>query len=123
MRQNAGIPFQLTGIRVHKNDIDSQKEYLNFLSDLIKDQSYVALAYMTGILTIKKYGEHSAINVFYEYSMTDAKPIEEFTGFTEEEVRGLCEKYNMPFEETKRWYDGYYADGVSVYNPKNIPAE
>lgn len=106
--------------RTHKNDLDSQKEYLNFLRDLIKDKSYVTLAYMTGILPIKKYGEHSAINVFYEYSMTDAKPIEEFTGFTEDEVRGLCERYNMPFEETKRWYDGYYVDGVSIYNPKSV---
>ena len=52
--------------------------------------------------------------------MTDARPVEEFTGFTEEEVRSLCKKYNMSFEETKRWYDGYYADGVSLYNPKSV---
>jgi len=57
----------------------------------LKDKGYIALAYMTGILPIKKYGEHSAINVFYEYSMTDASPIEEFTGFTEQEVQQLCE--------------------------------
>ena len=56
--------------RVHKNDLESQKLYLDFLRNLLKDKSYVALAYMTGILPIKKYGEHSAINVFYEYSMT-----------------------------------------------------
>ena len=106
--------------RVHKNDLEAQKEYLDFLRNFMKDRSYVALAYMTGILPIKKYGEHSAINVFYEYSMTDAKPIEEFTGFTEEEVQGLCEQYHMSFEETKRWYDGYCVDGVSIYNPKSV---
>lgn len=106
--------------RVHKNDLEAQKEYLDFLRSFMKDRSYVALAYMTGILPIKKYGEHSAINVFYEYSMTDAKPIEEFTGFTEEEVQGLCEQYHMSFEETKRWYDGYCVDGVSIYNPKSV---
>ena len=33
--------------------------------------------------------------------MTDASPIEEFTGFTEQEVRRLCEQYKMPFTETK----------------------
>ena len=106
--------------RVHKSDAASQKEYLDFLRNLLKDKSYIALAYMTGILPIKKYGEHSAINVFYEYSMTDASPIEEFTGFTEQEVRQLCEQYNMPFSETKKWYDGYYVDGVSIYNPKSV---
>lgn len=106
--------------RVHKNDLESQKKYLDFLRNLLKDKSYVALAYMTGILPIKKYGEHSAINVFYEYSMTDARPIEEFTGFTEEEVKDLCQQYDMSFEETKRWYDGYCVDGVSIYNPKSV---
>ena len=106
--------------RVHKSDATSQKDYLDFLRNLLKDKSYIALAYMTGILPIKKYGEHSAINVFYEYSMTDASPIEEFTGFTEQEVRQLCEQYNMPFSETKKWYDGYCVDGVSIYNPKSV---
>ncbi|MCI7422983.1 MAG: AAA family ATPase, partial [Ruminococcus sp.] len=106
--------------RVHKSDAASQKDYLDFLRNLLKDKSYIALAYMTGILPIKKYGEHSAINVFYEYSMTDASPIEEFTGFTEQEVRQLCEQYNMSFSETKKWYDGYCVDGVSIYNPKSV---
>ena len=73
--------------RVHKSDAASQKDYLDFLRNLLKDKSYIALAYMIGILPIKKYGEHSAINVFYKYSMTDASPIEEFTCFTEQEVR------------------------------------
>lgn len=75
---------------------------------------------MTGILPIKKYGEHSAINVFYEYSMTDASPIEEFTVFTEKEVQGLCEQYQMSFEQVKQWYDGYCVDGISIYNPKSV---
>ena len=48
-----------------------QKQYLDFLRNLLKDQSYVALAYMTGILPVKKYGQHSALNMFWEYSMTN----------------------------------------------------
>lgn len=103
-----------------KNDEASQKRYLNFLRDLLKGQSYVALAYMTGILPIKKYGIHSAINVFYEYSMTNQKKLAEFTGFTESEVSALCEKYGMSYEETKRWYDGYKINGLSIYNPKSV---
>ncbi|MDD6827029.1 MAG: PD-(D/E)XK nuclease domain-containing protein, partial [Oscillospiraceae bacterium] len=85
-----------------------------------KDQRYVALGYMTGILPIKKYGKHSAINVFYEYSMTDADPIAEFTGFTEQEVKDICEKYGKSFSEMKRWYDGYCVNGISIYNPKSV---
>lgn len=106
--------------REHKNNTEAQTKYLDFLRNLLKDQSYVALAYMTGILPIKKYGKHSAINVFYEYSMTDAKPISEFTGFTESEVKSLCEQYDKPFEQMKRWYDGYCLDDISIYNPKSV---
>ena len=50
--------------RVHKDDKASQKEYLDFLRNLLKDQPYVSLVYMTGILPVKKYGEHSALNMF-----------------------------------------------------------
>ena len=93
--------------RKHKEDSDDQTIYLDFLRNLFKNQSYVALAYLTGILPIKKYGEHSAINMFTEISMTNARELAEFTGFTESEVKDLCTQYDMPFDETKRWYDGY----------------
>ena len=63
--------------------------------------------YMTGILPIKKYGSHSALNMFSEYSMTNPREMAEFFGFTEEEVRSLCKKYGRSFEETQAWYDGY----------------
>ncbi|MGN0621593.1 MAG: AAA family ATPase [Porcipelethomonas sp.] len=93
--------------REHQNDTDAQKKYLDFLRNLLKDQSFVALAYMTGILPIKKYGKHSALNMFTEVSMTDPREYAKFTGFTESEVKQLCDEYKMPFDETKRWYDGY----------------
>ena len=106
--------------RENQNNTEAQKVYLDFLRGLLKDKSYVALAYMTGILPIKKYGKHSALNMFTEISMTNAREFSEFTGFTEEEVKELCEKYNMSFEETKRWYDGYDLKGVSIYNPRSV---
>ncbi len=106
--------------REMKNDKKSQEQYLDFLRDILKDQSYVALAYMTGILPIKKYGKHSALNMFTEIAMTNAAPIQEFTGFTENEVRQLCDEYKNDFNEVKRWYDGYTVDGESIYNPKSV---
>jgi len=106
--------------REHQNDTDAQKKYLDFLRNLLKDQSYVALAYMTGILPIKKYGKHSALNMFTEVSMTDPREYAEFTGFTESEVKQLCDEYKMPFDEIKRWYDGYNLMGVSAYNPRSV---
>ena len=81
--------------------------YLDFLRAWLKDQDYVALAYMTGILPIKKYGTHSALNMFMEYSMTDPGDLAEYFGFTEDEVKALCEEYGMDFGEAQAWYDGY----------------
>ena len=107
--------------REKKADKEAQKVYLDFLRNLLKDKPYVALAYMTGILPIKKYGSHSALNMFDEFSMTNPKQLAEFTGFTETEVKELCDRYGMDFEETKRWYDGYHFENVDhVYSPRSV---
>lgn len=107
--------------REKKTDKEAQKVYLDFLRNLLKDKQYVALAYMTGILPIKKYGTHSALNMFDEFSMTNPKQLAEFVGFTESEVKELCCQYGMDFEETKRWYDGYRFENLEhVYSPRSV---
>ena len=106
--------------RIFKNNEEEQTDYLDYLRNLLKNQKYVALAYMTGILPIKKYGEHSALNMFTEIAMTNAAPLEEFTGFTENEVNDLCNEYEKDYSEIKRWYDGYNVDGTAIYNPKSV---
>ena len=87
--------------REYKQNKEAQKKYLDFLRAWLKDKDYVALAYMTGILPIKKYGSHSALNMFTEYSMTDPGDLAEYFGFTEQEISALCEKYEMSFEEAQ----------------------
>ncbi len=98
-----------------------QKQYLDFLRNLLKDQVCVALAYMTGILPVKKYGLHSALNMFFEYSMTNQFVLEEYTGFTEDEVKGLCGRFDMNYNETGSWYDGYcFRKFRHIYNPRSV---
>ncbi|RGB57229.1 AAA family ATPase [Absiella sp. AM10-20] len=107
--------------REYTEDKDAQKIYLDFLRDLLKDKKYVSLAYMTGILPIKKYGTHSALNMFKEISMVSPDPIEKFMGFTEEEVKKLCEEYQIDFDEMKAWYDGYHLNKeVSILSPRSV---
>lgn len=107
--------------REYKDRKDWQEKYLDFLRTWLKDKAYVGLAYMTGILPIKKYGTHSALNMFREFSMTDAGPLAEYTGFTEAEVKELCQHYQMDFEECKAWYDGYhFNEAGSIYNPRSV---
>lgn len=110
--------------RSDKENKELQEEYLGFLRSMFKDvqsERFILLAYMTGILPIKKYGTQSALNNFDEYTMADPSCLAEYVGFTEEEVMTLCREYDMQFEELRRWYDGYYFEKVGhVYNPRSV---
>lgn len=110
--------------REDKNDIELINNYLNFLRAMYKGTEsdlFIKLAYMTGILPIKQYNVQSAMNNFEEYTMLRPFPLTEFVGFTEKEVKAICEKYNLDFDETKRWYDGYEYDDVgAIYNPNSV---
>ena len=100
-----------------------QEEYINFLRGLFKGvepTKYIALAYMTGILPIKKYQTQSALNNFDEYTMLDPDFLAPYIGFTEAEVKALCKQYQRDFTEVKRWYDGYELNGYHVYNPRAV---
>ncbi|MDO4988683.1 MAG: AAA family ATPase, partial [Synergistes sp.] len=71
-------------------------EYLQFLHSLFKSEesrSFLALGYITGILPIKKIKNESALNNFREYTMISSKKLTKYFGFTEDEVKALCEKY------------------------------
>jgi hypothetical protein len=110
--------------REAKDDEALQKEYIQLLRSLFKSSftdKMIAGAYITGILPIKKYGTQSAMTDFVEYSMLSPMGLAEYVGFTEPEVRTLCEQYHVDFDEMKRWYDGYAFRHVkSVYNPNSV---
>ena len=105
--------------RERKEDKDGQKHYLDFLRDWMKDKAYIALAYMTGILPIKKYGKHSALNMFTEYSMMFPREMAPYTGFTEAEVEGKCIEYGRDYERMKAWYDGYVVSDIIPPDPEH----
>ncbi|WP_288589838.1 AAA family ATPase [uncultured Thomasclavelia sp.] len=109
--------------REYSKNKKAQNRYLDFLRNLLKDKPYVKLAYMTGILPIKKYGIHSALNMFEEISMIEPELLAEFMGFTENEVKDLCSLYNVSYEEMREWYDGYYmTDCLSTFSPRSVVA-
>ena len=126
--QKTGIPFVIIidewdCIIRNSGDEELVHKYLQFLHSLFKSEeskSFLALAYITGILPIKKIRDESALNNFREYTMLDSYPITEFYGFTEDEVKALCEKYGMDFESAKAWYNGYLIDGIHMYNPNSV---
>lgn len=100
-----------------------QEEYINFLRALFKGTEparYVLLAYMTGILPIKKIRTQSALNNFDEFTMLEPGDFAPYFGFTESEVRNLCERYGRDYKMVHSWYDGYALEDVAVYNPQAV---
>ena len=41
-----------------------------------------------------------------------ADELAQYVGFTEDEVKKICEKYNRDFDKVKKWYDGYLLKGI-----------
>ena len=110
-------------IRDEPGNAKAQKDYINFLRAMFKGTEptkYIQLVYLTGILPIKKEKTQSALNNFYEFTMIEAANLAQYVGFTEEEVKGLCEKYEKDFKKVKKWYDGYLLEDYQVYNPKAV---
>ena len=100
-----------------------QEEYIYFLRGLFKGTEptkYIQLAYLTGILPIKKEKTQSAVNNLDEFTMLQADELAPYIGFTEEEVKELCGEYGRDFDKVKKWYDGYLLNGYQVYNPKAV---
>ena len=112
-------------IRDEAADEEVQEEYINFLRGMFKGNEptkFLHLAYLTGILPIKKLRTQSALNNFNEFTMINPGELAPYFGFTEKEVRDLCEKYHKDFTEVKRWYDGYELSDSHIYNPNAVVA-
>ena len=110
-------------IRDEATNQSVQNDYIQFLRGMFKGSEptkFIRLAYLTGILPIKKIKTQSALNNFDEFTMLDAKIFAPYIGFTETEVRTLCQQYHRDFDEVKRWYDGYLLGEYHVYNPKAV---
>lgn len=107
---------------------EDKDAYTKFLSALLKDQPYVEMAYMTGILPISKYSSGSELNMFFEFSMTTMEKYSKYFGFTDEEVDALYQRY-IKLEENPKvsrndlrlWYNGYQTkSGRRLYNPRSV---
>ena len=107
------------------------KEYLSFLNGLFKSNPLrpaIALAYLTGILPVIRDKVQSKLNNFEEYTILNAGLLGEYVGFTSEEVRDLCNKRGVDYEECSRWYDGYrqryiqdnMQHNVEIYCPVSV---
>ncbi len=134
-------------LRYYSTDKASRDKYLEFLDLLLQDRPYVALAYLTGILPVKKNGRqyeiqssvgkhssvdmhisvktHSYMDMFNDFSMTCCNALykeytDEICGFTEDEVRRICMERDRDYNAAKELYEGYTIGYVTVYNPLSV---
>ena len=111
--------------REYQNEPALQEKFIEFLRGLFKSDdglSCFALAYLTGILPIKKYNSQSALNGFDEYNMLAPGEYATYFGFTEDEVADIVKSPNckVTHQELKEWYEGYKIKGVDIYNPNSV---
>lgn len=111
--------------REYCNDEALQKKFIKLLKNLFKadgGQDCFALAYLTGILPIKKYNSQSALNGFDEYNMLSPGDYAPYFGFTEDEIAKIVESPNckVSHQDLKEWYEGYKIKGVDIYNPNSV---
>ena len=111
--------------REYQNELALQEKFIEFLRGLFKSDdgiSCFALAYLTGILPIKKYNSQSALNGFDEYNMFAPGEYAAYFGFTENEVADIVKspKCKVSHQELKEWYEGYKIKGIDIYNPNSV---
>ena len=111
--------------REYQNETALQEKFIEFLRGLFKSDDGVscfALAYLTGILPIKKYNSQSALNGFDEYNMLSPGDYAPYFGFTEDEVVNIVKSPNckVSHQNLKEWYEGYKIKGVDIYNPNSV---
>ena len=108
--------------REYPNNTNLHKNFIDLLRALFKGvgENFVELVYMTGILPIARYNTQSALNNFNEYTILKSSNYSQYYGFTENEVKTLCEKYQLDFETAKFWYNGYKVGEYEIYNPNSI---
>lgn len=111
--------------REYRNEPILLEKFIEVMRGLFKSddgQACFALAYLTGILPIKKYNSQSALNIFKEYNMLRPVPYEEYFGFTEEDVAKIVKlpQCKLTHQELKEWYEGYKLNGKDIYNPNSV---
>ncbi len=110
-------------IREFGEDDPDRLTYIEMLRGLFKSnaaKSYIRLVYLTGIMPVVRTKGQSAVNNFMEYTMTDPMDLAQDIGFTESEVRMLCERSGADYGQMREWYNGYDLNGIAMYNPLSV---
>ena len=95
--------------------------FKTFYSTVLKDNSYLQMGVLTGIIRVIKAGIFSDLNNLRTYTILSEMYTNSY-GLTEEEVVKSLKDYGIEQEisNVKDWYDGYKFGDSEVYNPWSI---
>ena len=95
--------------------------FRDFYSTVLKDNEYLEMAVLTGIVRVAKENIFSGLNNLEVYDIFNPK-YPSYFGLTQKEVESALKYYEVDFEidKVRDWYDGYKFDGIEIYNPWSI---
>ena len=95
--------------------------FKTFYSTVLKDNNYLQMGVLTGIIRVIKAGIFSDLNNLRTYTIL-SDDYTDIYGLTEEEVEKSLKDYGIEAEisKVKDWYDGYKFGDSEVYNPWSI---
>ena len=95
--------------------------FKTFYSLVLKDNNYLQMGVLTGIIRVIKAGIFSDLNNLSTYTILSDDYTDSY-GLTEEEVEKSLKDYGIEAEisNVKDWYDGYKFGDSEVYNPWSI---
>ena len=95
--------------------------FKTFYSTVLKDNNYLQMGILTGIIRVIKAGIFSDLNNLRTYTILSDVYTDSY-GLTEEEVEKSLKDYGLEYEisKVKDWYDGYKFGDSEVYNPWSI---
>ena len=95
--------------------------FKTFYGVVLKDNNYLEMGIMTGILRVAKENIFSGLNNLRVHTILDNR-FTEYFGITESEVEQALKDFDLEFElkDVQRWYNGYLFGDIKVYNPWSI---
>ena len=95
--------------------------FKTFYGVVLKDNNYLEMGIMTGILRVAKENIFSGLNNLRVHTILDNR-FTEYFGITESEIEKALKDFDLEFElqDVQEWYNGYLFGDIKVYNPWSI---
>lgn len=95
--------------------------FRDFYSTVLKDNEYLEMAVLTGIVRVAKENIFSGLNNLEVYDIFNPE-YPSYFGLTQKEIESALKYYEVDFEidKVRDWYDGYKFGGIEIYNPWSI---